>query len=98
MYMYVCVVNQSLRGQADDGRTTDVETIQVVVVDINDNRPQFSEDEYTVTIVENSPSGMGISTHCQGVSPPPAFISLVLSLPSFPLCHPSPSLSQAPVW
>ena len=33
-------------------------TITVVVLDLNDNRPLFSEDLYNVELVENRPAGI----------------------------------------
>lgn len=47
--------------QASDGTlVSNPITITVAVSDVNDNSPDFSEDVYYVTVVENSPSG----THC----------------------------------
>lgn len=44
--------------QASDGSfVSEPITITVAVSDVNDNSPDFSEEVYYVTVVENSPAG-----------------------------------------
>lgn len=51
-YFLICRVTDSL------GLSSDSAPLTVSVTDVNDNMPKFSEDVYTVSVLEHIPQGM----------------------------------------
>lgn len=59
-HLRLCVADIAVP-QATDGVNSDTITVRVVVQDINDCAPTFTEDDYRFSILENLPSGSSVA-------------------------------------
>ena len=59
---YESITQYSLQIQVNDGLHTDITTVIIDVLDIDDEPPIFEQNEYNITVIENTPFGSQILT------------------------------------
>lgn len=88
-YYFVCVLflffQYKLRLRAFDSLHDGYTVVKIVIKDVNDLPPKFSQDTYTTTILEED--NFGLPKYILPVFPNPPSASYSLSIPSIPYIH-----------